>query len=272
MDDSLFKQNFSLNNVPHWPCVICARGILRVKAEDFRAEYNRETQAHKDDPSFDYDWVRYIFHGLLRCNLCEEKVVFCGTGAVEQDYDDSERGWSYYDYFEPKYFHPTVRIIVIENNEAVPEQVLSSVDKACELFWTDLDSCANRIRTAVEYILDDLKIPRKKHLSLHARIEMLDSSKYADAKTILEAVKWIGNTGTHELGGLHRESVIEGFRMLEHCLSILYPKPTVDATPILTLAKAINNAKGPSGAYEVKRKWQSSELEYMDRNGKMTGR
>jgi hypothetical protein len=258
LDDNLFKQYFSLNSVPNWLCPTCLRGTLRVNKEDFKKEYNGATQASKDDPSFDYDWVRYVFHGLLRCNSCGEKVVFCGIGEVEQDYDDSERGWNYFDYFTPKYFYPTVRLIVIENIEAVPEQALSSVDKACELFWTDLDSCANRIRTAIEYILDNLQVPRKKGVTLHARIEKLDSFKYADVKTILEAVKWIGNAGTHELGGLHRDSVVDGFRMLEHCLSTLYPKPPVDAKPILALAKAINSARGPVRLYKVKPDGQSS--------------
>ncbi|MEB0138685.1 MULTISPECIES: DUF4145 domain-containing protein [unclassified Undibacterium] len=250
MDENLFAQHFFLDNVPHWPCPFCAKGILRLKEEDFQKEDNGETETSRSSSQFDFDWVQYVFHGLLSCNLCNEKVVFCGTGSIERDYDDTDHGSSYCDYFEPKYFHPTVRIIVIESEIAVPRQVLSSVKKACELFWVDLDSCANRIRTAVEYILDGLLIERYRNLTiripLHTRIDMLDATKYTDLKTVFEAVKWIGNVGTHELGGLQRESVIDGFRMLEHCLSVLYPKTPVDTAQIITLAENINKAKGQS--------------------------
>lgn len=116
---------------------------------------------------------------------------------------------------------------------------------------------ANRIRTAVEYILDDLKIPRKiprprKRLNLHERIGLLTDPKLEDVKTVLEAVKWIGNTGAHEQGGLGREQVIEGFRMLEHSLSTLYPKPVSNPAAILAVAKAVNTARGGLSAAAIR--------------------
>jgi hypothetical protein len=244
MTDNLFAKNFSLDRVPHWPCPTCSKGTLRLKKEDFRAEYDGETAAYASDPMFDYEWVRFVFHGLLRCNLCLEKVAICGSGEKEQQYDNYEEEWRYHDSFQPTFFHPTVRLIFIANREAVPSDVLSALDKACALFWADYDSCANRIRTTVEYILDDLRVPRK-HLTLHARIALLDSATQGDIKTILEAVKWIGNAGTHKSGELSREAVIEGFMMLEHCLSVLYPKLPFNTIGLLTRAREINEAKGP---------------------------
>lgn len=259
MDDSLFKSSFRATEVPHWPCPACDRGILRLKNEDFFSEYDAATDALKNDPQFDHEWVTYVFHGFLRCNLCLAKVAFSGDGFVEQDYDDSsERGWSYFNYFRPKYFHPPLLLIQVENKGLVPQSVMEPLQKACELFWADLDSCSNRIRTAVEYILDDLKVPRrqqrpKRRLNLHERINLLQQPHLADVKTILEAVKWIGNSGTHELGKLGRQQVVEGFRMLEHCLSTLYPKPPASAASILAVARAVNDAKGSLTSGEIRR-------------------
>jgi hypothetical protein len=264
MDDSLFRSSFVVSNVPHWPCPVCERGILRLKKEDFFSEYDASTEASKKDPNFDYDWVTYVFHGFLRCNLCLAKVAFCGNGSVEQDYDDSDRGWSYFDFYRPKFFHPSLMLIQVDNKELVPAPVMEALRKACELFWADLDSCSNRIRTAVEYILDDLAIPRrqprpKRRLNLHERINLLQQPNLADVKTILEAVKWIGNAGTHESGTLDRQQVIEGFRMLEHCLSTLYPKPATSAAGILAVARAVNDAKGSLTSSEIRRLRASAE-------------
>lgn len=264
MDETIFRATFHVDHVPHWPCPACDRGILRLEKKDFFSEYDAETAASKDDPHFDYDWVRYVFHGFLRCNLCLAKVAFSGSGAVEQDYDDSERGWSYFDYYKPKFFYPPLLLIQVDNKELIPGSVMSSLQKACELFWADLDSCSNRIRTAVEYILDDLKIPRKqprpkRRLNLHERINLLNHPDLEDVRTILEAVKWIGNAGSHELGALDRQQVIEGFRMLEHCLSTLYPKPALNTASILAVAKAVNNAKGKLTSHEIRRLRASAE-------------
>jgi hypothetical protein len=247
LDDSLFNEYFSPGDIPHWPCPTCAKGTLRLDKTDFHEAYDAATQETKDEDFFEAEWTRFVFHGLLRCGNCPEKVAFCGNGKIEEEYDvSSDRGWKYFRRFSPKYFSPSFRLIELENLEVIPENVLISLNNACELYWGDLDACANRIRTTVEYILDDLKVSRGNLDSLHSRIKKLDSLKFPEVKTILEAVKWIGNAGSHELGKLERKSVLDGFRMLEHCLAVLYPKPPVDSAPILALAKAINIAKGPA--------------------------
>jgi hypothetical protein len=259
MDESLFEKSFTIGNVPHWNCPTCRKGILRLNKADFFAEYDADTEVGRHHPSFDYEYTTYVFHAFLRCNLCPEKVAFGGKGYVTQDYDeDSPRGWSYFEYYSPRFFCPPLLLIDLSNEELVPSDVLTAVFKACELFWTDLDTSANRIRTAVEYILDHLKIPREwldgkrtRSYSLHARINLLNDPALADVKTILEAVKWIGNAGTHE-SDLERQQVIEGFRMLEHCLSVLFPRPPSNPAAILAVAKAVNDAKGGLSKHAIR--------------------
>lgn len=215
-----------------------------------------ETAATKREMNSDYfeaEWTQYVFTGVLSCNICEESVVFSGDGGVEQDYEHDEQhsGSHFYRFFTPRYFYPPVPIIRIPASEKIPDDVTSLLTKSFELFWCDPDACANRIRATLEVLLDDMQIIRKKkpsatkELSLHDRIELINAPELDDVKQMMLAVKWLGNAGTHELEGIHRTQVLNGYELLEFCLDQLYPTFVDKAPRLRILANAINLAKRP---------------------------
>lgn len=80
-----------------------------------------------------------------------------------------------------------------------------------------------------------------KFLSLVRRIDLLPEDK----RKIVEpanAIRWLGNDGTHSGGFQVRKSdVLDGYRIFEHILIELYPekRASIDA-----LVARINQAKG----------------------------
>ncbi|MFE5258113.1 DUF4145 domain-containing protein [Streptomyces coelicoflavus] len=138
--------------------------------------------------------------------------------------------------------------------DSCPAPVKDRVQDAARVIWADAGSAANRLRSAIEELLTAQKIPRTKlvtrrgpaqvkrrlRLSTQARIEIL-RSKESEAADLLEAVKWIGNSGSHE-GSVTVEDVLNGVVLLEHALHTLYDRRAKDLAKI---AKQINNRKGP---------------------------
>jgi hypothetical protein len=102
---------------------------------------------------------------------------------------------------------------------------------------------------AVEALLTDKHIPTyskpakgksRKPLSLHDRIAVF-RLKDAENAELLEAVKWLGNYGSHHMSNLKVEDVFIAADMLETVIARTYdPQPSLAHT-----AKKINKKKGP---------------------------
>jgi hypothetical protein len=95
------------------------------------------------------------------------------------------------------------------------------------MIWSDLGASGSRLRTSVELLLDDFKIPRegkgtKKtyRLSLQDRINAFKAVD-ADYATTLDALRIVGNLGTHE-NELRRNVLLDAFEIYEDALSELY--------------------------------------------------
>lgn len=101
------------------------------------------------------------------------------------------------------------------------------------------------MRSALEVLLGEMEVAsvdaNGKFLSLARRINLLPEA----SRKIIEpanAIRWLGNDGTHEGGFRVRKSdVLDGYRIFEHILIELYPekRASVDA-----LVARINEAKG----------------------------
>lgn len=103
--------------------------------------------------------------------------------------------------------------------------------------WASPSSAANRLRYAVEEILDDRGILRSG--TLHARIEKFRAFS-PDMAEALMAVKWIGNEGSHE-DVLTTADILEGAEILEHVVVALYGDGTA---ALAAKISAINDAQG----------------------------
>src|ERR1035437_667301 len=87
---------------------------------------------------------------------------------------------------------------------------------------SDQGAAANRLRVALECLLDHVGIPRQEKnqkgdvwdLKLHSRIETFEKAE-ANLGGQLMALKWLGNTASHE-GNVTREDLLDALEILEH--------------------------------------------------------
>ena len=138
------------------------------------------------------------------------------------------------------------------STDPCPADIKDEVRAASSLYWSDVSASANRIRTAVEKILDHKKIKRSKkiqsgknagknrRLSLHERIELF-KQKDSDLAATMLAIKWLGNAGSHT-SDLNEKDLLDAFELLEHVIEELFVEKL---KKIRSITKKINKKKGP---------------------------
>ncbi|MGZ2361667.1 DUF4145 domain-containing protein [Streptomyces sp. 372A] len=217
-----------LEKWPHIPCPTCVRGVLHPVAGSFVDEERVTSKSWHTHEGWDPDWIQGDFVCLLACSksTCDLVRVVGGSQVV---YTDAWEGEQYEAHLTPTMFFPALPLL--QNRLLCPEKVGEQVDTAAKILWLDPNSAANRIRTAVEALMDEHQIARSKpgqrgklvRISLDERISTFKSTlpQHAEAADLLLAVKWIGNVGSHE-GVLNVRGVLEGVEFLDHALSLIY--------------------------------------------------
>ncbi len=223
--------------------------MLRLNTSSLAYAMSSESARASDEEWFDHRHVEYRFTALLKCDniACGEVVPIAGLGEVEEIPDERMEHFEYADQFFPTYFHPSPILISIPTT--CPAPVREQLHASFSASWTDANSAANRIRVAVESLLDALRIPRtrkgkngrRQRYSLHERIESLPPHR-AEIKDLLLAIKWLGNHGTHETT-LTQESVYDALDIFEVVLTNLYSE---HPRRIQQLVKSVNKRRGPA--------------------------
>lgn len=204
---------------------------------------SRASDDVRDDPRWEPEWISGFFHGVLYCgrNACREKVVVTGDYFVDSN-----------DYGEPTGFLRLCFAIpalpLATPPKGTPASVLERIDDASRVVWADPASAANGLRRAVEALLDEQKVNKTKLTkagkrvpqSTHERI-IAFKTKQPTAAASLEAVKWVGNQGSHGSSTLTATDCIESAEFLDHALRVLYD--TSDAE-LVRRAAAVNKRKG----------------------------
>ena len=163
-------------------------------------------------------------------------------------YIDDPRGGGFglTNYIEPKYFLPCLHIFPIRYD--ISDWVVE-LEEIFSLFWANSAACANSMRKLIEEVLTDKKIKRYnrvsgrlKPLNLHDRILLFKNKypKYSDISDKLLAVKWIGNSGSHELE-VDEDRILDALEILEYALVELYGES--DHERIKNLTKDVNKKK-----------------------------
>jgi hypothetical protein len=160
---------------------------------------------------------------LLKCGNCQESCAVSGDYGTNSYRD--EQGDHDYDRRHPTSITPPPPMILLP--EDYPKPIRQEVTAAFRLYRCDNGACLNRIRNALELVLDDLRIPKsrmdnnKKHrLNLHQRIEKLErrNAKFRDFCERMMAVNHLGNAGSHPGIIVKDDDVFDGFDMLEWVL------------------------------------------------------
>lgn len=243
MEQKFLAKSFVADDVPPWQCPTCSDGRLKLVGK-FDIKDDAATTRSWGEEWFDAEHAHYVFTGLLQCGTCSEHVVVCGDGGVEEDYGMESR--EYYTVLTPRFFYPPLRIITPNTNDNVPADVIAYLEKAFQVFWCDADSCVNRLRTVLEYILDNLGVDRLSEnggrLDLASRITKL-GAEYDQVKAAMTSIRHMGNDGSHGSVGIERRELLAAFSVVNYCLEQIYPK-VVDHTEVLQFVQKVNEQRG----------------------------
>ena len=218
-----------LDEWPHIPCPTCKRGSLLPVPDSFVKEEAATSASWHEHEGWEPDWIRGGFHCLLACRrsscdlvrvMGEMNVVWTGNHEDDVPYET---------LFTPTIFLPALPMI--ESRDLCPSEVGERVDAAAKILWLDPNAAANRIRAAVETLMDDQGIIRKDvdrrgrviKLTLDRRIAIFKTERpqHSEAADLILAVKWIGNVGSHD-DVLRIPDVLNGVEFLDHALSLIY--------------------------------------------------
>jgi hypothetical protein len=248
VDRELLSEYITSRGAPNWACPRCGGGHYRLVPDSLFRSWTADTQEASSELAFEASWVEQRFVAALKCDnkKCGEIAVVAGTGRVDEFPDEHLTEMLYEDVFYPKYFSPSPSLISIPAN--CPFEVVTELRYAFVVAWSDYASAGNRIRAAVERLMDALRIQKqtvngrgKRHaITLHERITKT-KGRYTAAHDALLAIKWLGNAGSHT-DSLTRDDVFDALDIFESVLSDLYSK---HPSAIRRLVKSVNARKGP---------------------------
>ena len=237
----IFLKPFTKNNFPRFICPTCREGIVKIDVKLFMSCITESSRTF-NDMSGEVDGMIDHFSFIAKCDneKCKEIITMSGIsvaeeGYVKQDIEDIMAGLAD-DYSEPicinhfdiKYVYPAIRIIDI--GEKVPSNIERTLNESFSLFWDHQSSAGNKIRHAIELLMDNKKITNIKinkkgkaiNLTLHDRlVEFVKTDKkMAD---LLMSVKWLGNAGSHK-SAINKEDLLVAYEVLDYVLDELFEK------------------------------------------------
>jgi hypothetical protein len=175
------------------------------------------------DEDWSPEYITYAFTAWVKCNnpSCGDEAAVAGEGGAEPC-DDGEGGTDYSLFFSPHFCTPMPDFF--ELPKKCPAKLALEVRAAFKLFWSDPSAASNRVRIALEQLMDHLEIQKRcknkngkfDKLSLHHRIEVFSKTE-PEIGAQLMALKLLGNTGSHD-GGVIRNDVLDAFEIVEHAL------------------------------------------------------
>ena len=241
---------FTAHAAPRWPCPACQTGRLKLRAGSLQEGETAASRAERRHPAWEPEWIDGRFACFFDCVECGNSVAVAGRYRVQDDryHDEHEgEGGDYVKYHKPTYFSDAPPVITLLSS--VPDELAGEVRTSFQHFWGDTMACANRVRSAVEKLLTDQRIPRttgrvagkrRKFLTLHERIERF-RALHGDSAGRLMAIKWVGNAGSHA-DVITTDDLLDGYELLAFVLDELYSgrKRRVDS-----LASTINRRKAP---------------------------
>jgi hypothetical protein len=226
VDRKLWTKSYS--TFGRFICPRCNRGNLREKDDwTLEQEPDHVTRELQEEGLLGEISVGR-FSGLLKCNFkgCGEIVAVAGDYRLDyerqQDHETGEEiEFKNYSY-SPFCLRPAPAII--SNTKTLNEEIKPHVQRACELFWSDYGSCANRLRIIVEMVLDQLGVARSgpkgtrkdARWVLSDRITELNKARPGH-DDVLNALRHVGNTGSHD-GDVDFEDLLDCFEFLEYAL------------------------------------------------------
>lgn len=190
---------------PKYPCPTCVDGRLQLKKGSYSLHESERSRQNKQHPDWEPEWTEERFVAFLECDdaKCGELVAMSGDTSVV-GLDDEEDGYQLVTVLHPRSMTPPPPLFPVSS--ALPSEVGRELKLAFQFFWADQGACVSRLRTSLEALLDNKKIPHqglsaKKKLKRYTLFERIDlfEQKFGDPDNAesMHALRTIGNLGTH---------------------------------------------------------------------------
>lgn len=239
-----FINGFQKSDSLPFLCPFCKKNSLLLD-DDTWQEHDKAALHHCEEWFDPCDHVEYIYTALYKCsnNNCKQCVISSGTGGVDIDYSQEEYADprsqpAYYSYYQPKIFIPPLSFFIVP--EKTPSEIKELLELSFSIVLQSPASAVNCLRSSLEKLLDIYSIPEKR---LHDRIDkdVPINPALAPYKDYLMAIKWLGNSGSHDLDEIKIKDIIDVYEIMEFVLSNLY----ADIRNPLQKVILINEEKGP---------------------------
>lgn len=216
---------FSKDEIPDWLCPNCYKATLKVVPESFIT--GTTARAHKYHEREDY-WQgndEFIFTLMLKCSQknCTQPVSVFGVGEYQQQYINERSGeWDWFKIYIPKGFYPPIPVFT--PCDQYPDKIKEQLQEISAQLPGHPQAAINALRTTLEMIMDYFKIPRNnkgRYVSLEKRINQIPEV-YHSLKDGFYAMKWLGNTGSHNLKPVDKEDVDAACYMLDDFLQRIF--------------------------------------------------
>jgi len=236
---------------PELTCPTCNKGNLLPITDSLKYTETKESKSLHNYEDWDHNWISYRFTLHLKCDntKCEDIVICSGTGYEDYDMHYNQKNDDWYEVtvsiFTPLYFIPALKIIPL--NSSYPKEIVVELENSFAHFFSDIPACANKIRICIETLMDELNVKKtslssgkRKNLTLHNRI-LEYKRQNAEIADYLLAIKWIGNTGSHNKE-LTKDDILDAYYILDYSLNKIYD---IKEEQVKKLTKQINKKKAP---------------------------
>lgn len=205
------------------PCPRCGKGLLKWRKDALLKREPAYSKLNRDVDPLTPELIHEVFTSFMVCEVgyCGETVVVSGFISYADDVPPSEENptpdWT--PYYFPENFYPAPAVIPISGK--LSPECTHALRSAFGLLWSDRPACANRLRSFVEHLMDQLGVPRSGPLS--ARLNRFAQTDPRHANT-MEALRLVGNKGSHG-GNATFADLISCFELVEAAIRDLIDRP-----------------------------------------------
>lgn len=240
--------------ITEYKCPYCQKGYLLLNQNYFsETQYqssikNVTFKINENIEEYDDTYYLGTIVGKLKCNHldCNEVTSFIGESKYYLNYYDNEidreievteKGIFF------KYFIPSIHIIELKRE--YPEELKRILLESFSLYFSSYSACVNTVRILLEKLCELHMITsycdNGNYKSLDKKLNELRFSK--DLKTLLQAIKWIGNDGSHSLEIIKKDDLDLTYRFVKKALDEIYPSSS-DYKELQVLAENIIKNNG----------------------------
>lgn len=245
MKKHLWKGALNKSGWPFLPCPKCAAGELRMLPETLKSQVPKYARSPDFDPN-----IPHRFTMILQCarSSCGETVAVAGEVWLDQEVtDENELEWV--KTYKPYYMRPAPPLIEIPRK--TPAEVVKELKLSFELYWTDYNVCASRLRTSLERMMDHFEVAKtriqkdkdpnkpgkRRVLDLAARIDKFAKKiGTVEHSETLHALRTIGNLGTHS-SKVTQAAMLDAYQLYEMALQDLFKDRGESAKDIIKRLK-----------------------------------